>query len=43
MEQFSLLRLGSIQRNINDAVFDSTVQELKNTKYNINAIQSEAP
>mgnify|MGYP003419193359 FL=1 len=43
MEQFAILRLGTIRRNFDDIKFDKAVQELRNTRYNIKAKQTDAP
>lgn len=43
MEQFAILRLGSLRRNLDDIKFNRAIQELRNTRYNINAIQADAP
>lgn len=43
MEQFAILRLGTIRRNLDDIKFDEAIQELRNTRYNIKAKQTDAP
>lgn len=43
MEQFAILRLNTIQRNLDNDRFKSAIEDLKSTKYKITAIQEEAP
>lgn len=43
MEQFVALRLNSLWRSIDNTKFDIAIRDLENTKYKINAIQTDAP
>jgi hypothetical protein len=43
MEQFVSLRLENISRTIDDGLFDSAIDDLKSTRYDISAIQENAP